>query len=53
MKRIYTVLTSAVLGLLFVFGVVALFSPSSSAQKPKLTFSALLNGSFYGDYRTY
>lgn len=53
MKRIYTVLTSAVLGLLFVFGVVALFSPSSSAQKPKLTFSALLNGSFYGNYRTY
>ena len=53
MKRIYTALTGLVLGLLLIFGVVALFSPGTSAKKPSLTLSGLLNGSYFRDYRTY
>lgn len=53
MKRIYSVLTALVLGVLLIVGVVALFSPGASAKKPKLTLSGLLNGSYFSDYRTY
>lgn len=53
MKRIYTALTSLVLAVLLIVGIVALFSPAASAEKPKLTFAGLLNGSFFSGYRSY
>ncbi len=53
MKRIYSILTGLVLGLLLVFGIVALFSPKASGKKPTLSFSGLMNGSYFSGYRSY
>lgn len=53
MKRIYSILTALVLGVLLIFGLVALFSPADSSNKPAVTLSGLLNGSYYSDYRAY
>ncbi|MGN1307701.1 MAG: DHHW family protein [Faecousia sp.] len=53
MKKIYTVLSALFVVLLLTVGVVSLFSSNDTAQKPKLTFSGLLNGSYANAQRTY
>lgn len=52
MKRIYAILTSVVLGVMLVVGLIALFSPSME-EKPKATLSSLFDGNYYEAYRTY
>ena len=46
MKRIYTVLCGLIVVVLFCVGCYGLFHLDSTVKKPKLTFSALLNGKF-------
>lgn len=54
MKKIYTILSMLLLLLLLTVGVAALFhSDDGTAQKPKLTFSGLLDGSFAAGRRDY
>lgn len=53
MKKIYTALSALFVVLLLTVGVVSLFSANDDAQKPKLTFSGLLNGSYAAGQRSY
>lgn len=53
MKKVYTILSAIFVGLLLVVGITSLFSSDAEAQKPKLTFSGLLNGSFFAERRAY
>ena len=53
MKKIYTALSALFVVLLLTVGVVSLFSATDDAQKPKLTFSGLLNGSYAAGQRSY
>lgn len=53
MKKIYTILCAMFIVLLMTVGVVSLFSSNDAAQKPKLTFSGLLDGSYAAARRSY
>lgn len=53
MKKIYTALSALFVVLLLTVGVISLFSSNDTAQKPKLTFSGLLSGSYANAQRTY
>lgn len=46
MKKIYTLLSALFVILLLTVGVVSLFASDGTAQKPKLTFSGLMDGSY-------
>ena len=46
MKKIYTLLSALFVILLLTVGAVSLFASNDTAQKPKLTFSGLMDGSY-------
>ena len=53
MKKIYAVLGALLLMLLLVVGVYSMFSLDADVQKPELTFSGLLSGSYASGTRSY
>lgn len=62
MKKIYTGLCGTLLAILLLVGLISAFDKDawystkeerSLATMPDLTFSALLDGSYYDDLRTY
>lgn len=53
MKKVYTILSTVFVAILLVVGITSLFSSGGEAQKPKLTFSGLLDGSYFAERRAY
>ena len=53
MKKIYAVLSALLIALLLVIGTVSVFRKSSQPEKPKVTFSGLLNGKYAAGQRSY
>ena len=53
MKKVYTLLSTVFVALLLVIGITSLFSSGGEAEKPKLTFSGLLDGSYFAERRAY
>lgn len=53
MKKVYIALSFLFVALLMAVGIVSLFSSDEAAQKPQLTFSGLLNGSYAAAQRSY
>ena len=53
MKKVYAVLGALLLILMLVVGIYSLFSLNADVQKPELTFSGLLSGSYASGTRSY
>ena len=53
MKKVYTLLSVLFVLLLLTVGIVSLFSLDGTAQKPKLSFSGLVDGSYAAEQRAY